>query len=76
MTPDREIDARGLICPLPVLKARKALLALPSGAVLRLQADDAMAIIDIPHFCAQTGHDFLGMTEGDGFQTYLIRRRA
>jgi tRNA 2-thiouridine synthesizing protein A len=76
MTPDKEIDARGLLCPLPVLKARKALLALAPGAVLCLLADDAIAIIDIPHFCSQTGHELLGMTEGKGFQTYLIRRAS
>jgi tRNA 2-thiouridine synthesizing protein A len=74
MTPDAEIDARGLFCPLPVLKARKALLALAPGGVLRLLADDAMAIIDVPHFCTQSGHALLGMTDDDGFQTYLIRR--
>jgi len=71
---EAEIDARGLLCPLPVLKARKALLAMAPGAVLCLLADDAMAIIDVPHFCTETGHVFLDMTQDDGFQTYLIRR--
>jgi tRNA 2-thiouridine synthesizing protein A len=68
------VDARGLLCPLPVLRARKRLLSMPPGSVLRVLADDGMAMIDMPHFCATAGHDFLGMTEGAGHQVYLIRR--
>jgi len=74
MTPDREVDARGLRCPLPVLRAGKALRAMRAGEVLRVLADDAMAAIDLPHFCAGAGHGHLGMTESDGVQVHLIRR--
>jgi tRNA 2-thiouridine synthesizing protein A len=49
-------DARGLICPLPVLKAAKTLAALPDGGSLRLLADDPMARIDIPNFCREKGY--------------------
>ena len=49
---DAELDATGLLCPLPVLKARKRLNALDSGQVLKVLADDPAAIIDIPHFFA------------------------
>jgi tRNA 2-thiouridine synthesizing protein A len=56
MTAETGIDARGLKCPLPVLRAQKALRALAPGAVLRLFADDPMAAIDIPHFCQAAGH--------------------
>lgn len=70
----QEVDARGLLCPLPVLRARKRLLSMSTGSVLRVLADDAMAMIDMPHFCATAGHDFLGMTESDDHQVYLIRR--
>lgn len=74
MTPDAEIDALGLLCPLPVLKARKRLMALAPGQVLRLVADDPAAVIDVPHFCAQAGHDLI-LTEQQGAeQIYLIRR--
>lgn len=73
---DREVDARGLICPLPVLRARKALLAMAPGEVLRLLADDAMAAVDLPHFCAEAGHAHLGATVVDGAQAHLIRRGA
>ena len=74
MTPDLEVDATGLICPLPVLKARKVLAGMASGQVLRLLADDAMAALDVPHFCAESGHDHLGMTVAGGVQAHLIRR--
>ncbi|TNC68044.1 sulfurtransferase TusA family protein [Rubellimicrobium roseum] len=74
MTPDREVDARGLICPLPVLKARKVLEGMKPGEVLRVLATDAMAAIDLPHFCAEAGHTHLGQTVEDGAQVHLIRR--
>lgn len=54
--PDR-IDARGLKCPLPVLKMEKRLAALPSGASLIVLATDPMARIDIPLHCRQHGHE-------------------
>jgi tRNA 2-thiouridine synthesizing protein A len=75
MTWDVEIDARGLICPLPVLRARKRLRALPPGARLRLLADDPAAVVDVPHFCTEAGHTLLEQTDlDDGSRAYLIRR--
>ncbi|QCO55309.1 sulfurtransferase TusA family protein [Pseudorhodobacter turbinis] len=71
---DQEVDACGLLCPLPVLRARKRLLAMAQGEVLRLRATDPAAVIDVPHFCAEAGHSFLGVEDEDGAQTYLIRR--
>ncbi len=71
---DVEIDARGLLCPLPVLRARKRLNGLAPGAVLRLLADDPAAVIDIPHFCAQSGHELLAQQSDGPAQAYLIRR--
>lgn len=76
MTWDEEIDATGLLCPLPVLKARKRLAGMAHGAVLRLIATDPAAVVDVPHFCAESGHELLSATEEDGAQIYLIRRRA
>lgn len=71
---DEDLDCEGLICPLPVLRARKRLLAMAPGAVLRVSATDPMAAIDLPHFCAETGHALLA-THRDGSVTrYLIRR--
>jgi tRNA 2-thiouridine synthesizing protein A len=77
MTPDLEIDATGLLCPLPVLRARKALAALPPGALLRLLADDPAASIDLPHFCAGAGHALVAEDDlGGGRRAYLLRRGA
>lgn len=70
-----EIDATGLLCPLPVLRARKALAGLPAGAVLRLLADDPAARIDLPHFCTGSGHVLLAEEDlGEGRRAYVIRR--
>lgn len=72
---DVELEARGLICPLPVLRARKALRPLAPGAVLRLLADDPAARIDVPHFCAEQGHVFLGEAAlAEGAFAFLIRK--
>lgn len=68
------LDATGLLCPLPVLKARKRLKSLPDGAVLEMLADDPAAIIDVPHFCAEAGHDLLSQTDDGVHQVYLIRK--
>lgn len=71
---DDEYDASGLICPMPVLKARKRLLALSPGQVLRLTATDPVAVIDIPHFCLQTGAELLDMQDNGTAQVYFIRK--
>ncbi|ATG49870.1 SirA family protein [Celeribacter ethanolicus] len=72
---DEELDAVGLICPLPVLKARKRLLAMAPGQILLLLASDPAAVIDVPHFCNEAGHDYLGMEDCGARQAYLIRRK-
>lgn len=73
--PAHDLDARGLLCPLPVLKARKRLQALDAGALLRVIADDPAAVVDVPHFCAENGHALLSQTDGDGgAQVFLIRK--
>jgi tRNA 2-thiouridine synthesizing protein A len=71
---DHEIDAHGLLCPLPVLKARKALMTMKAGQVLRVLATDRASVIDMPHFCVQSGHDYLGATEDGETVVHLIRR--
>jgi tRNA 2-thiouridine synthesizing protein A len=75
MIEDALLDATGLLCPLPVLKARKRLAALDSGSVLRMAADDPAAIVDVPHFCAEAGHALLSTEKGaDGVTVYSIRK--
>ncbi len=75
MTDETEtLDALGLLCPLPVLKARKRLKSLPAGGVLRLLADDPAAIIDVPHFCSESGHILISQDTKDAYQVYLIQK--
>lgn len=68
-----EIDARGLICPLPVLRLRKALLGLAPGQTVRMVASDPVAVIDVPHFCTEAGHELISATPADGGTAYLVR---
>ena len=69
-----ETDATGLLCPLPVLKARRELARMPPGAVLRLRATDPAVWVDIPHFCAEAGHALIEAIEQNGEKVFLIRR--
>jgi len=73
-----EIDARGLICPLPVLRLRKRLAGRAVGEVVRMLADDPVAVIDLPHFCAEAGHVLLSTGDGEDatgrWQVYEIRK--
>lgn len=71
---DAEIDALGLLCPLPVLKARKRLMSLAPGAVLRLAADDPAAVVDVPHFCAEAGHVLLATVAAAAGNHFFIRK--
>jgi tRNA 2-thiouridine synthesizing protein A len=57
--PDEQLDVTGLLCPLPVLKAAKRLKSLSPGQTLHLVVTDPMAAIDVPHFCAEQGHELL-----------------
>ena len=74
MHSDEDVDAVGLKCPLPVLRARKRLVPLAPGAVLRLAATDPAAVVDVPHFCAEAGHAYLGAEEGEGVTYHFIRK--
>lgn len=76
MTWDEELDAIGLLCPLPVLKARKRLMSMADGAVLLMLADDPAAIIDVPHFCVECGHELLSQEAHDGRLKFLIRKQG
>jgi tRNA 2-thiouridine synthesizing protein A len=73
-----ELDVRGLICPLPVLRARKSLMALEPGALLRVFCTDPAAAADFPAYCNTAGHALLQSDHVEGEQgpelTFLIRR--
>ena len=71
---DEQIDVRGMLCPLPVLKARKRLKTLNNGAILRVLASDPAAVIDFPHFCSEAGHELISSNESDGILTFVIRK--
>ena len=67
------IDARGLKCPLPVLRMEKRLAALPPGRMLTVLATDPMARIDIPLYCRQHGHDCTHTVEGDVLRFDIVK---
>jgi tRNA 2-thiouridine synthesizing protein A len=67
------IDARGLKCPLPVLKMEKRLAALAAGAQLVVLATDPMARIDIPLYCRQNGHDCAITLDGDTMRFAIVK---
>ncbi len=72
-TIDHVLDAKGLNCPLPILKAKKALNQVPTGGVLQVLSTDPGSVADFEAFCRQTGNDLLeSKTEGDVF-VFLIR---
>jgi len=68
------LDATDLLCPLPVLKARKRLRPLNVGDLLEMRANDPAAIVDVPHFCAEAGHALIETREDGDVQIYLIRK--
>ncbi len=74
ITADKSLDARGLKCPLPVLKAKKALGELASGQLLAVLADDPGAQNDFEVLCATTGDSLVESSEADGVLTVVIRR--
>lgn len=75
MQHDEDLDAQGLLCPLPVLKARKRLGALASGQVLRMVADDPAAVIDVPHYCQESGHILLDQSQVEEQLIFYIQRK-
>ncbi|MEN9774783.1 MAG: hypothetical protein RL322_1853 [Pseudomonadota bacterium] len=72
---DREVDARGLNCPLPILRAKKALNDLPSGQILRVMATDPGARRDFEAFARQTGHALIHVIETGREWCFYLRRR-
>ena len=72
---DQEVDTRGLNCPLPILKAKKALATMQSGQLLKVVATDTGSIRDFQAFAKQTGNELVEQrTEGDEF-IHILKRR-
>jgi len=75
MNIDLELDTRGLNCPLPILKAKKALAAMESGQVIKVLSTDTGSVRDFAAFAKQTGNELLSQTtEGSDFIHILNRR--
>ncbi len=70
------LDTKGLNCPLPVLKAKRALKNVPVGEILTVVATDPASTIDFRHFCMVSGHELVEWSEADGVFTYVIRRTS
>lgn len=70
------LDVKGMNCPLPVLRANKALRGLAAGARLRVLATDRAAVADMQAFCRETGHALLAMSEEAGVFSFVIRKKA
>ena len=75
MTFDKELDARGLNCPLPILRAKKALNDMQSGQVLKIVATDPGSVKDFQAFAKQTGNDLLQQAEADKLFTFFLKRK-
>lgn len=69
------LDLRGLNCPLPVLRAKKALRGLPAGSILVLECTDPLTVIDVPHFVRQTGHALVAQTQSGPLHIFKIEKR-
>jgi tRNA 2-thiouridine synthesizing protein A len=72
---DQELDTRGLNCPLPILRAKKALGAIQSGEVLKIVATDPGSVRDFQAFSKQTGHALLSHGEANGEFTFLLQKK-
>ncbi len=70
------LDAKGLNCPLPILKARKALKDVPAGETLEILATDPGAVADFQAFCRQTGNELVEHSEHDSVYRFLIKHTA
>jgi len=75
MTADKELDARGLNCPLPILKAKKALAEMTSGQTLRVVATDSGSVRDFQAFAKQTGNELVEQSTGGPEYISVLRRR-
>jgi tRNA 2-thiouridine synthesizing protein A len=73
---DQTLDAKGLNCPLPILKAKKALKTVPEGGTLEILATDPGSIPDFEAFCRTTGNELVEHSEEDGVYRFILRKTA
>ncbi len=73
ITPDETLDCRGLSCPMPILKTKKAITKLKSGQILEVLSTDPGTRNDLPAFAKKSGHEYLGEKEDEGFTRFYIK---
>jgi tRNA 2-thiouridine synthesizing protein A len=76
MASETLLDVKGLACPLPVLRANKALRSLADGERLRVVATDPASLADMQAYCRTSGHALLSVSEKDGVLSFLIQKRV
>jgi len=72
---DKELDARGLNCPLPILKSKKSLTDMSSGQVLKIVSTDSGSVKDMQAFCKQTGNELLSSAEESKTYVFFVRKK-
>jgi tRNA 2-thiouridine synthesizing protein A len=72
---DRELDCRGLLCPLPIVKTKQLMDTMSSGQVLKLLATDKGSVNDVQAWTRQTGNELMDSDENDGIFTYYLRKK-
>jgi len=72
---DKDFDARGLNCPLPILRAKKALGEMQSGQVLRIVSTDPGSVKDFPAFCKQTGNELVSQSEVNKEFVFFLKKK-
>ena len=71
--PDQTLDARGLSCPMPILKTKKAIEKMQSGQILEILSSDPGTKNDLPSFAKRAGHEYLGHKDEQGFARFYIK---
>jgi tRNA 2-thiouridine synthesizing protein A len=73
ITPDTTLDSKGLSCPMPLLKAKKAIKGMASGQIIEILSTDPGTKNDLPHFAKKSGHEYLGVREDGGVTRFYIK---
>ena len=74
MKMDMELDTKGMNCPMPILKAKKAMNELAAGGLLKVLATDPGSVDDFSAFCRTGGHELVETSEADGVFTYVLKK--
>lgn len=72
---DQELDTRGLVCPLPILRTKQSLSRMTSGQILKIVATDPGSVIDFQVFAEQTGNELLSLAEATGEFIFILKKR-